>query len=312
MANVLVVDDSTVDRKLAGGLLQKGIQCQVTYASDGKEALTHFDDAVPDLVLADLQMPEMNGLELLTAIRQEHPLVPIVLMTAVGSEEIASEALRQGAASYVPKSRMALDLVPTVERILAVSREERGFSHLMHYLRESECSFVLRNDLRLIRAAVGYVQQMLRCLPLGSETERVRIGIALEAALENACYHGNLEMGTSVLREDSESFAALYQQRVRSEPYRDRHIHLKAKILPDSVTFVIQDEGPGFDPAQMAHVSTPEQLVQISGRGGVLMWSIMDEVRYNDVGNVVTLIKRVPELDHYEHGEPDVEEGEET
>ncbi|HEY2250339.1 MAG TPA: response regulator, partial [Planctomycetaceae bacterium] len=61
MPTVLVVDDSEVDRRLVGGLLERQGSCSVVYACDGRAALKMFETAVPDLVLTDLQMPEMDG-----------------------------------------------------------------------------------------------------------------------------------------------------------------------------------------------------------------------------------------------------------
>src|SRR5262249_28594789 len=148
---ILVVDDSEVDRRLVGGLLERQGLSGVVYAHDGKQALRIFDTVVPDLVLTDLQMPEMDGLELVAAIKGDYPLTPVVLMTAQGSEEIASEALRRGAASYVPKRKLADELVETVERVLAAAREDRGHSRLMHHLTDCTARFVIGNDVKLIR-----------------------------------------------------------------------------------------------------------------------------------------------------------------
>src|SRR5438309_1895923 len=100
MAKVLVVDDNPMDRRLAGGLVEKAGQ-SVAFAGNGKEALDVLDRDTLDLVLTDLLMPEMDGLELVKEVREKHPLVPVILMTAFGSEEVAIEALRKGAASYV-------------------------------------------------------------------------------------------------------------------------------------------------------------------------------------------------------------------
>src|SRR5207253_1772812 len=118
MATILVVDDSAIDRKLAGSLLEKVAGTKAEYAEDGKAALAFFEHALPDLVLTDMSMPEMDGLELVKHIRKHHPLVPVILMTAYGSEEIAIEALRIGAASYVPKKNLAQDLTETVRDVL--------------------------------------------------------------------------------------------------------------------------------------------------------------------------------------------------
>ena len=291
MLNLLVVDDSPIDRRLAGALLEKHFPCTVQYAADGKEAVEHLHDKPPDLVLTDLQMPAMNGLELVAAVKSDYPLVPVILMTAQGSEDIASEALRRGAASYVPKRKLADDLIPTVERILHGSQEDRGHSHLMHYLETSELAFDLDNDLHLIQAVVNLLRQMLRCLPLGDETERLRVGVALEEALTNACYHGNLEIGTALTGAERPAYETLARQRRFEDPYRDRRIHVRSSISRKEAVFVIRDDGPGFDVSRLAAPGLPD-ADRGAGRGVVLMRSIMDEVVYNKAGNEVTLIKR--------------------
>src|SRR5262249_22674824 len=97
----------------------------------------------PELVLDDLQMPVMNGLDLIAAVRKDYRLVPVILMTAQGSEEIAAQALRLGAASYVPKRRLADDLAPTAGRILLGSLEDRAGHQLMHYLESAQAVFLV-------------------------------------------------------------------------------------------------------------------------------------------------------------------------
>jgi CheY-like chemotaxis protein/anti-sigma regulatory factor (Ser/Thr protein kinase) len=300
---VLVVDDSEIDRRLAGGLLEKQGSSQVVYACDGKAALEHFASGAPDLVLTDLQMPEMNGLELVTAIKGDYPLTPVILMTAQGSEEIAAEALRRGAASYVPKRKLAADLIQTVERVLEAAREDRAHSRLMHSLTECDLRFEIGNDLSLIRALVSHIQQNLRCMPLGDETERLRVGIAIEEALKNALYHGNLEVATGAGWPERKAVEQIARERMAEDPYRTRRIYLRARISRTEALFTIRDEGRGFahstllDPAQFAGHD------KSSGRGIVLMKMIMDEVRFNREGNEVTLVKRPPV-----HDDPPVDE----
>ena len=292
MPTILVVDDSPVDRRLAGSLLEKHADCSVRYAADGKEALQHLAADLPDLVLTDLQMPAMNGLELVAAIKKDYPLVPVILMTAQGSEEIASQALRQGAASYVPKRNLTEDLPGTVQRILSGSFEDRTHPQLMHYLESSELVFVINNDLALIKLLVVHLQQMLRCLPLADETERLRVGVAVEEALTNACYHGNLEVGATLGKADRQAQERLAQQRLLEAPYRERRIRVAAKISRTEAVFVIRDEGPGFDLTNLPVVTGVPDGEQGTGRGVTLMRTIMDEVIYNQIGNEVTLIKR--------------------
>src|SRR5215472_11905490 len=99
MVKILVVDDSAMDRHLAGKLLEKrGADWQVTYAEDGRQGLAALERERLDLIVSDMQMPELNGLELVTEVRARWPLVPVILMTAHGSEDVAIAALKKGAA----------------------------------------------------------------------------------------------------------------------------------------------------------------------------------------------------------------------
>jgi CheY-like chemotaxis protein/anti-sigma regulatory factor (Ser/Thr protein kinase) len=299
----LIVDDSAVARRLAGGLLEKH-DWSVQYAEGGKDALEQMAASLPDLVLTDLHMPEMNGLELVAAIKKDYPPVPVILMTALGSEEVAAQALRQGAASYVPKRRLADDLLTTVQRIFRGSLEDRAQSLLMHYMETCALTLVLPNDLALLHATVVHLQPMLRSLALADETERLRVGIALEEALANAYYHGNLEVAATLGRADRAAYEQLAAQRLWMPPYCDRQIYLSANISRNEAVFVIRDDGPGFDVSKLP-TALPVDAEQGTGRGVILMRSIMDEVVFNEAGNQVTLTKRrgTPALDGPEEGQ---------
>jgi CheY-like chemotaxis protein len=289
---VLIVDDSATDRRLVAGLLQKDPEYSVLFAADGKEALAQLEVQSPDLVLTDLQMPEMNGLELVEAVKGDYPWIPVILMTAKGSEDIAAQALQQGAAGYVPKRRLADDLLETLGRVLRVAREDWAFSRLMHHLASNECEFVLHNDFALVKALAGHLQQLLRCLPLGDETERLRAGIALEEALVNACLHGNLEVNDDTAAAAGKSCLDLARQRCVEPPYCNRRVHVKARISRTEAVFSIRDEGPGFAVSKLPTGSSPVDAEQLTGRGVVLMRTFMDEVHFNETGNEVVLIKR--------------------
>src|SRR5450631_3799643 len=105
MSTVLIVEDSPTQSQ-AIQLLLEDAGFQVRSAAQGLEALEAMRHTLPDIVATDLEMPQMNGLQLVEAIRRDFPSVPVILMTAHGSEEVAALALRQGAASYVPKMYM--------------------------------------------------------------------------------------------------------------------------------------------------------------------------------------------------------------
>lgn len=303
MIKVLVVDDALADRALVSGLIGKRLECTILEAPDGRQALGLIEAQRPDIVLTDLQMPEMNGLELVTAVKANFPDIPVLLMTAQGSEEIAAQALQQGAASYVPKRRLADDLVPTIERVLATARDERRRSLLMHHVTESDTTFVLDNDPEVLQLLVSYLLNVLRCLPLGDETERLRVGIALEEAFVNAYYHGNLQLTADGSSPDCKRREELARQRRLEAPYCHRRLHVRAHITRSEAVFVIRDEGPGFDTAQFLSAPGLVHADHSFGRGIMLMRSIMDEVNYNPVGNEVTLVKRGVILEAGDDGE---------
>ena len=292
MVTILAVDDSAVDRRLVGGLLENEADFHVEYAAHGVEALEKLDRDVPDLVVTDLMMPRMNGLELVTAIRRQHPLVPVILMTSKGSEEIAVEALQRGAASYVPKRSLAERLLDTIHKVLAVSGGERRRSRLIGCIARSEYTFVLENDCDLFRPLVTYLQENITNMDVCDDPECTRVGVALEEALTNALYHGNLDVGSELRGEDDQAYYALIEKRLQEPAYRDRRIRVDATLSRDRATFVVRDEGLGFDPSTLPDPTDPANIEKACGRGVLLMRTFMDDVIYNDVGNVVTLTKR--------------------
>lgn len=291
MPNVLVVDDSAVDRHLVGQYLQADEDIRVEYAVHGKDALEKMQLQVPDVVVTDLIMPEMDGLELVGEIREKYPSVPVILISSRGSEDIVVQALQRGAASYVPKRSLARRMLATVRNVLAVSSSQQRQVRLMECMTCNECTFELENNAALIAPLINYLQQIMETLGLGDEGERTRVGVALEEALANALYHGNLQVGSELRGEDDEAYYRLIQERMRTPPYCNRRIHVRARLSREGAKFIIRDEGPGFDPSSLPDPTDPENLEKASGRGLLLMKTFMDEVIYNETGNEVTLIK---------------------
>jgi CheY-like chemotaxis protein len=292
MSQVLVVDDSSVDAHLAGRLLEKGTDLKAVHASDGEEALSALSRGIFDLVVTDLLMPEMDGLALVEAIRVRHPLVPVILMTAHGSEEIAVQALQCGAASYVPKHTLERDLASTAETVLIMARARYRHHRLRERLTRLESQFELDNDAALIPVLVGEMSENLQRMRICEDAELTRVTIALGEALDNAMHHGNLEVSSSLREGDDCAYRELVAARRRQSPYKDRHIHVTARETRNEAVFVIRDEGPGFDVSCLPDPTDPANLERVSGRGLLLIRTFMDEVRHNPAGNEVTLIKR--------------------
>lgn len=119
--NLLVVDDSATTRMLITLTLKKGESFRIIEASDGAEALAKLDSEIIDMVLTDINMPKMNGLELITHIRSKHTSqrLPIIVITTQGEETNRDRGLALGANAYILKPISGAKLQSLVKELLA-------------------------------------------------------------------------------------------------------------------------------------------------------------------------------------------------
>jgi CheY-like chemotaxis protein len=289
---VLIVDDNAADLKIAGSIVEKQLQHEALFAANGEEALKIVKQEPPNVILTDLQMPEMDGLELVEEIKTKFPLIPVVVFTAYGSEEIALQVLKAGAASYVPKRMMANDLGGVLEAVLSASEVDQRRHRILQCLIRCEHEFCLMNDPALIPPLVTLLQETLIAMRLCNENGRIRIGVALEEALCNALYHGNLEVSSELRQSGDQPYRALIDRRRMESPYQERVVHVQARMTREEAVFTIRDEGPGFDPSTLPDPTDPANLERASGRGLLLIRTFMDDVSYNSQGNAITMVKR--------------------
>lgn len=113
--NILVVDDELMMRKLVEKILIRD-GFQVALASDGREALSLLAERKFDIVISDIKMPEMNGFELLQAIKRDYPTTAVIMMTAYGDTYSVKDALLLGADEYVTKPFQSQEIALMVER----------------------------------------------------------------------------------------------------------------------------------------------------------------------------------------------------
>ncbi|MDA0284568.1 MAG: response regulator [Planctomycetota bacterium] len=291
MTTVLIVDDSVVDRKLAGGCL-KNCDLEVAFACDGREALELMADEPPDLVVTDLQMPEVDGLELVKQMRTLHRRIPVILMTAHGNEEIAVTALKLGASSYVPKKNLSRDLKDTVLSILSIASSERAEQLILESLTSVRMEFTLGNDIAALRPLILIMQGHMRQLAVCEESDLVRISTALQEALINAIEHGNLELDSALRELKDNTYQDLGEKRRQQQPYASRKTFVTAEFNQQGCRWTIRDEGRGFDPDSLPDPRDPANLQRVSGRGLLLIRTFMDETSFNDSGSEITMFRK--------------------
>ena len=291
---IVIVDDSAIDRRLVEFFLRKGIDdVSMSSADNGQKGLIAILSEIPDLIITDLQMPGMNGLELVEQIKARGCGAPVVLLTGSGTQQIAVQALKTGAASYVPKSAIDKHLVETVKRVLSVSKWQQNRCRVVSALDLVELHFSLENDTSLIVPVIAYLQEQLETMRLCDQLQITRIGMAIHESLTNAIYHGNLELDSETQRGDIAVFSRLVVERCQEEPYASRRVRLTARLSVTELRFVVTDDGFGYKPSERGSEIDEIDLDRIGGRGLLLIRSFMDEVTHNLQGNEITMVKRV-------------------
>ena len=155
---VLVVDDDEANRiTLERILAREGYR--VVHADSGRAAMERLRDERVDLVLTDLKMPGMSGIDLLKAARKVDPEVEVVVMTAYGTVETAVEAMKEGAYDFVAKPLKRIELVSTLEKALEkrmLQVENRRLREQLAAIGEGE--IVGRSDT--MRALLDEIEQV--------------------------------------------------------------------------------------------------------------------------------------------------------
>lgn len=289
---VLIVDTAAATETQARAALQEiGGDWFVERVGTGQEALALLKAKPFSLVLTDLHLPDQDGLELVKTVVKKFPTTPVVLLTEQGSDDLAFKALKCGATNYVPKRVLAQELPATFESVLAAAETTRRRQRLMRCMNQNEVSFVIDNDATLVSHIVALFQDNLSAMGLVDDAMVIRIGIALEEAILNAIYHGNLEVSSELRRDGDKPYRDMIELRRKTQPYMSRQVHIHAKLTRDRAVYTIRDEGPGFDPTGLPDPTDPMNLESTSGRGLLLIRTFMDEVRHNSQGNEITLVK---------------------
>lgn len=118
MAKILIVDDAAFMRMMVKDTLKKNGYTDFCEAPDGAEALKLYQEIKPDLVLMDITMPNMDGLEALKAIKSYDSEAKVVMCSAMGQESIVIDAIKSGAKDFIVKPFKPDRIIKTVSSIL--------------------------------------------------------------------------------------------------------------------------------------------------------------------------------------------------
>ena len=155
----------------------------------------------------------------------------------------------------------------------------------------SEAQYCLTNAAGEIPPLVAQLKQLVERTGLRDGNGSLRVAAALDEALQNAIIHGNLEVSSKLREcEDANVYGNMIRLRRQEAPFKDRRAFVRVRVTTDSAQFSIRDEGPGFNPKAIPNPTDPANLDRLCGRGLWLIHAFMDEVKYNDQGNEITMI----------------------
>jgi FixJ family two-component response regulator len=244
--------------------------------------------------VTDVRMPEMDGLQLIRAIKRMRPSLPTVAMTAYGSEETAIEALRAGATNYLRKPFKTQEFLTVVRKCLELAQSRKGRTTTLAHLRENLKHFEIPARLEVARAVIPHLTEDLVDLGILEAQDLLNLEVALEEALSNAIIHGTLALTDEAhkLRQDREAFERAYLNRRNDPRFAGKTVSVWSRLTPLDATFTIEDRGPGFDPDALPPAQELTTLQGVHGRGLMLIRLFMDEVVHENGGRRIKMVKR--------------------
>ena len=285
----LVVDDEPSIRDLLQ-LQLTGLGCHVAVAPDGKAALDLLQSGPIDLVFTDIRMPKMSGIELLQEIKSLAPETSVVVLSGYATIEDTVQALRLGALDFIHKPFRRADVERALERYRRLRRDAHLTAGYLSQIQESSQALTIPSDREAARVVAASLTRDLVGLGLTTAAQRESVTLALHESILNAIIHGNLGVPSSLKNQDIQLFEELCEERRREPAYGDRIVRIESHADRSRAEFTIEDQGVGFEYRKLPDPAEVASLLEVSGRGLLIIRLTMDEVLWNERGNRITLV----------------------
>lgn len=261
---VLLVDDENSILTLFGEVLERE-GYGVTLAESGEKGIEKFKADVFDVVISDLYMPGISGIDFLEEVRRLDNRIPFIIITGYGSVETTIDALKKGAFDYITKPINMDDISPILKKAVSL-RRETVYSESLSQLVENRYNVCIPGRIEFVETVLNEIEKISRVVGYKGERFYMNIKNAVYEGALNAIIHGN--------RMD-----------------KNKKICIDAVITGTRLEVNIADEGIGFDPYQYLKATEYGNFSVTKGKGIFLIRSVMDEISYNRTGNKLTIVK---------------------
>ena len=265
---------------------------EVVDAENGQQCWERFRQSPDefDVIVTDIKMPVMDGLELLNKLRSNQYDIPVIIMTGHGDLELSIEALRLGAFDFLLKPFDPDILESTLLKLEMLQRKREPLVEIAPFVKNVQIR--IPSKVVTILYIVDYLKSHYGPICRPHQIEINRFNLCLHEALTNAVVHGNLEVQSSVKETDWKKFTELINEREMDPRYMSREVMIDYWATGTELVFEIEDQGTGFDLSALPDPKEPTALL-FSGRGILLIRTFMDEVRWNETSNQIRMVKKL-------------------
>lgn len=262
--NILIVDDEELNRILLSQMLEETGNYTVDKAENGKVAWTMVQDYNYDLIISDIKMPEMNGLELLELVKGYNQAIPVVVVTAFASIETAVEAIQKGASNFLKKPFTLEEISSVTTKALKAAAHRKIQSGKLENLSRS-FSVTTKSKHSIIDPVFHQIRDIAKYFGFSDNQLHMNIYLSLSEAIANAVDHGN-------------------------KGDENKNITIHSSVNNTGITISVVDEGDGFNPTLVSDPTDGSNILRSNGRGIFLMKCYMDSVTYEKNGSKVTMV----------------------
>jgi DNA-binding response OmpR family regulator len=287
----LVVDDVPEIREILGTrATRRGFE--VLEASDGEQGVRLTRERHPDLILLDLQLPKLGGLEALAEIREHDPHVAVVIVAAAPDPEVLRRALDLGAVNFVCKPFDPAEIDFVLDRVYRAVVQDHDLRPVLDIVSARTTTLVFPGQPSALARIVAWLGRELSWIYPGYDLPLPEIKLALYETLANAVEHGNLGITYDMKTQAMETVGGmeeLIRNRLADPVLGVRRVHVNVEYLTDRVVYRVRDEGEGFSPAALSEKPLGDTTA-LHGRGIALVRHYMDEVAWNPTGNEIRMV----------------------
>ena len=292
MKNILIIDDEDSIRKMLSiALKEKGYN--VFEASNGLEGLRVFKDKEPEIVITDVKMPEMSGIQVTKEIKKLNYDVDVIIITGYGSEDLVIESLRVGASNFIKKPILLSERYKILEDIVLKRESKKRAEVAKDIVTYEKKKCIIGNDITKIWSIVNQI--FFNITPFVKKTAYEGLRIGLYEIIINAIEHGNLGITYDEKNNalNSNTYMDILDKRIDMAEKVNKKVEITSTFDNNNFQIEVKDDGSGFDYQNIPSPHDPDKILQAHGRGVFLTSIYYDEVKYIDPGNKVFLVKKI-------------------